>query len=200
MGEGVGGKGDCGGGGGWGRAYAALQTILLHMKRLNKTESPIFGFFFVCFCYFSLLGNYLFAFLFATFVYFVRVLNSPNGQNKLTCPLKHQLKLQQLTVFNLRANKALHFNRIVCFSNPSIEISSHIFFERTPELPLLENMFFNRIVCFSNPSIEISSLIFFERTPELPLLENMCLELNVGVSETHCIMAMFSREPVIWQH
>ena len=31
----------CGGGGG-GVAYAVLQTILLHMKRFNKTESPIF--------------------------------------------------------------------------------------------------------------------------------------------------------------
>ena len=30
-------------GGRWGVGdYAASQTILLHMKRLNKTESPIF--------------------------------------------------------------------------------------------------------------------------------------------------------------
>ena len=36
----------CGGGGGGGegggRAYAASQTTMLHMKRLDKTESPIF--------------------------------------------------------------------------------------------------------------------------------------------------------------
>ena len=32
-------------GGGWG--YAASQTTMLHMKRLNKTESPIFEIF-VC--------------------------------------------------------------------------------------------------------------------------------------------------------
>ena len=29
-------------GGGWGVAYAASQTTVLHMKRLNQTVSPIF--------------------------------------------------------------------------------------------------------------------------------------------------------------
>ena len=37
-----GGSGGGGGGGGGGDAYAATQTTLLHMKRLNQTESPIF--------------------------------------------------------------------------------------------------------------------------------------------------------------
>ena len=32
--------GGCGGGGG--RMYVASRTTLLHIKRLNKTESPIF--------------------------------------------------------------------------------------------------------------------------------------------------------------
>ena len=34
---------------GGGGAYAALQTTVLHMKRLNKTESPIFVILFVFF-------------------------------------------------------------------------------------------------------------------------------------------------------
>ena len=46
--EGIG-WGGGGGGGRGGAAYAASQITMLHMKGLNKNESPIFSFFRVFF-------------------------------------------------------------------------------------------------------------------------------------------------------
>ena len=50
-----------GGVGGGGGAYTSSQSTLLHMKRLNKTESPIF--FLLCVCFFVCFQRQPFRFL-----------------------------------------------------------------------------------------------------------------------------------------